>query len=145
MLPQERRDLLHDNGIEDKDIFIFRWRIPQVLCEAPPSWGAITDVELLSQAQLLAYRNDDLQQDFLKGKPPNIYYALIEEVMTDLVARQIAVKEEETIPYGDRAMNRYRRGPALNEESCPEVTKIGLGDPGKYDRLFPLNQKNPVI
>jgi hypothetical protein len=47
-----------------------------------------------------------------------------------------------SMQIGDREMNRYRRGPALNEESCPEVTKIGLGDPEKYNRLFPLNQRN---
>jgi hypothetical protein len=138
MLPQERRDLLHDNGINDRDIFIFTWRIPQVLCEAPRSWGAITDVELLSQAQLLAFKNNDLEQDFLKGKPPNIYYALIEEVMTDLVNRHIALKVEETIPYGDREMNKYRSGPALNEERCHEITGIGLGDEDTYNQLFPL-------
>jgi hypothetical protein len=39
-------------------------------------------------------------------------------------------------------MNRYRRGPALNEGRCPEVTRIGLGDQNTYDQLFPFNHGN---
>jgi hypothetical protein len=138
MTSEERRDLLNENDINEKDIFIFRWRIPQVLCEAPRSWGAITDVELLSQAELLAFKNDRLEQDFLNGMPRNIYYALIEEVMTDLVNRRIALREGEPIPYGNREMNRYRRGPALDDQRCHEITGIGLGDQDTYNRLFPL-------
>jgi hypothetical protein len=137
MLPEERRDLLHDNDIKDKDIFIFRWRIAQILCEAPITWGGLTDVELLIRAHLHGYQNKQLEQDYLKGRSHNVYTAIIEEVMTDLVARQVAIREEGTIFYGDREMNRYRRGPALNEGSCPEVTRIGLWDQNTYNRLFP--------
>ncbi|MGA8105027.1 MAG: hypothetical protein WB815_00125, partial [Nitrososphaeraceae archaeon] len=88
----------------------------------------ILDVELLFQARLLGFKNDELEQDFLKGNPPNIYYALIEEVMTDIVNRQIAIREEESIPYDNREMNRYRRGPALNDHRCREVNRTVLGD-----------------
>jgi hypothetical protein len=140
MTPKERRNHLHDNGIDDKDVFIFRWRIAQILCEAPITWGALTDVELLIRAHLHAYRDKQLEQDYLKGRAHNVYTAIIEEVMTDLVARQVAIIEKVSIFYGDREMTRYRRGPALNEESCPEVTGTGLGDQDTYDRLFPLNR-----
>jgi|GEM_PF-1657263 hypothetical protein len=138
MLRQERRQILQNNHINNRDIFIFRWRISQVLCEAPRKWGGLTDVELLIRAYLLGYQNNELEQDFLKGKPHNVYTAIIEEVMTDLVNRHIARKEEEKIPYGDREMSRYTSGPALNELGCRGVTRIGLGDPETYNRLFPV-------
>ena len=65
MADEERTQILHNNSINDRDIFIFRWRIPQVLCEAPRTWGGLTDVELLIRAQLLGYQNKELEQDFL--------------------------------------------------------------------------------
>lgn len=58
------------------------------------------------------------------------------------VARQVVIREEGTIFYGDREMNTYRRGPALHEGSCPEVTRIGLGDQNTYNRLFPPSHGN---
>jgi hypothetical protein len=80
----------------------------------------------------------------LEGKPHNVYKALIGEVMTDLVDRRIAIREEETINYGDIQMLKYRRGPALNVgkkyfRSCechfvtPEVFCRVLSD---SDRFF---------
>jgi hypothetical protein len=128
MSEDERREILRLNHINDRDIFIFRWRIPQVLCEAPRAWGALTDVELITRARLLGYQNNELEQDFLVGKPHNVYKALIDEVMTDLVDRRLAVRED-TIHYGEIEMQKYRRGPALNEDGCRRITSVGLGEP----------------
>jgi hypothetical protein len=133
---EERREIFRLNDIKDKDIFIFRWRILQVLCEAPATWGALTDVELITRARLLGYKNNELEQDFLAGKPHNVYKALIDEVMTDLVERRIVVRED-TINYGEIEMQKYRRGPALDEEGCLKITSIGMGDPDTYNRFFP--------
>jgi hypothetical protein len=108
---EERREIFRLNDIKDKDIFIFRWRILQVLCEAPETWGALTDVELITRARLLGYKNNELEQDFLVGNTcHNVYKALIDEVMTDLVNRRIVVTEEDTINYGEIKMQKYRRG-----------------------------------
>jgi hypothetical protein len=135
---EERREILRLNYIKDKDIFIFRWRILQVLCEAPETWGALTDVELITRARLLGYKNNELEQDFLVGNTcHNVYKALIDEVMTDLVNRRIVVREEDTINYGEIKMQKYRRGPALDEEGCRRITSIGLGDLDTYNRFFP--------
>ena len=95
-------------------------------------------MELITRAHLNAYQNNELKQDFLKGKPQNVYKALIDEVMTDLINRGVVIREEETLIYGDFEMNKYQRGPALNAEGCQRVTAIGLGDPDTYDQLFPM-------
>jgi hypothetical protein len=136
MSEDERREILRLNHINDRDIFIFRWRIPQVLCEAPRAWGALIDVELITRARLLGYQNNELEQDFLVGKPHNVYKALIDEVMTDLVDRRLAVRED-TIHYGEIEMQKYRRGPALNEDGCRRITSVGLGEPDTYNQFFP--------
>jgi hypothetical protein len=60
----ERREIFRLNDIKDKDIFIFRWRILQVLGEAPETWGDLTDVELITRARLVGYENNELEQDF---------------------------------------------------------------------------------
>jgi hypothetical protein len=65
----------------------------------------------------------------------NVYNALIDEVMTDLVNRRIVVTEEDTINYGEIKMQKYRRGPALDEEGCRRITSIGLGDLDTYIRF----------
>ena len=57
MSPEERREILQLNYINDTDIFRFRWRITQVLCEAPERWGALTDVDLITKARVLGYKN----------------------------------------------------------------------------------------
>jgi hypothetical protein len=137
MLPKERREILRLNDINERDIFIFRWRIPQVLCEEPKTWGASTDVELITRARLLGYKNNELEQNFLVGKPRTVHKALIDEVMTDLVERRIVVREEDTINYGEIEMQKYQRGPALGEEGCRRVTSIGLGDLDTYNKFFP--------
>ena len=134
----ERREILRLNYIRDKDIFIFRWRILQVLCQAPETWGALTDVELITRARLLGYKNNELEQYFLVGNTcNNVYKALIDEVMTDLVQRRIVVREEDTINYGEIEMQKYRKGPVLDEEGCRRITSIGMGDPDTYNRFFP--------
>jgi hypothetical protein len=74
----------------------------------------------------------------LRGKSHNVYAAIIDEAMIDLVDRHVAIRENETVPYGDREMHSYRRGPALNEERCHDITGIGLGDLTKYNQLFPI-------
>jgi hypothetical protein len=53
----------------------------------------------------------------LRGKSHNVYTAIIDEAMIDLVDRHVAIRENETVPYGDREMHSYRRGPALNEDA----------------------------
>jgi len=120
-----------------RDIFVFKWRVPQVLCEAPESWGGLSDVELIIRCALKAFENNELLQDFLNGKQNNVYKAIIDEVMYDLAGRGIALKDHLSIPYGDIEMNRYRKGPALTADKCREITNIGLGDENALDRIFP--------
>src|SRR5207245_192252 len=103
----EREQILKKYAINQRDIFIFKWRVPQVLCEAPLSWGALTDTELVIRCALRAFENNELQQDFLKGKPHNVYKAIIDEVMDDLVDRHVALRDDMAIPYGDIIMNKY--------------------------------------
>jgi hypothetical protein len=67
MPPNVRREIFRLNYINDNDIFIFRWRIPQVLCEAPETWGALTDVELITRARLLGYKKMSSNRIFWRG------------------------------------------------------------------------------
>lgn len=110
---EERHQILKEYSINQRDIFIFKWRIPQVLCEAPPNWGGLLDPELTFRAALKAYENQELQQDFLKGKPNNVYKAIMDEVMGDLVERRVAAGDDVAIPYAEIEMCRYRKGRAL--------------------------------
>ncbi len=123
---EERHQILKRYSIGKKDIFVFKWRVPQVLCEAPESWGGLSDVELIIRCALKAFENNELLQDFLNGKQNNVYKAIIDEVMYDLAGRGIALKDHLSIPYGDIEMNRYRKGPALTADKCREITNIGL-------------------
>jgi len=123
---EERHQILKRYSIGKKDIFVFKWRVPQVLCEAPESWGGLSDVELIIRCALNAFENNELLQDFLNGKQNNVYKAIIDEVMYDLAGRGIALKDHLSIPYGDIEMNRYRKGPALTADKCREITNIGL-------------------
>ena len=113
----DRQNILNKHAIERDDIFTFRWRVPQVLCEAPKEWGSLTEIELLIRSALNAYKNTELQQDFLQGKE-NIYGVLMEEVMEDLVKRSIAVRDNERVPFGKISMNKYRKGPALSDKAA---------------------------
>jgi hypothetical protein len=61
--------------------------------------GSINRRRILIRAHLHGYQNKQLEQDYLKGRPHNVYTAIIEEVMTDLVALQVAIREEGTIFY----------------------------------------------
>jgi hypothetical protein len=135
---KERKKILKNQAIDAQDIFRFRWRIAQILCEMPPTWGGLTDVDLIMESCSSAYSNDELKQDFLKGKPRNFYKELIDEVMEDLVNRNIAEKEEWALPYGDIDMYRYRKGRSLNQKRCDEVLRIQRGDQGLFNKLFPL-------
>jgi len=123
---EERHQILKRYSIGKRDIFVFKWRVPQVLCEAPESWGGLSDVELIIRCALKAFENNELLQDFLNGKQNNVYKAIIDEVMYDLAGRGIALKDHLSIPYGDIEMNRYRKGPALTADKCREITNIGL-------------------
>ena len=123
---EERHQILKRYSIGNRDIFVFKWRVPQVLCEAPESWGGLSDVELIIRCALKAFENNELLQDFLNGKQNNVYKAIIDEVMYDLAGRGIALKDHLSIPYGDIEMNRYRKGPALTADKCREITNIGL-------------------
>lgn len=137
MMKTDRNKILEDNAITLSDIFAFKWRIPQVLCEAPEGWGSLTEVELLIRSALHAYDNMELQQDFLKGKSQNVYSAIMEEVMEDLVNRNIAVQNE-SLAYETFYMKRYSKGHALSAEKCKEVLKYGRGDQILFDALFPI-------
>ena len=64
MSNKEREKILKDQTINDEDIFRFRWRIAQVLCEVPESWGGLTNVELFIRAHLHGYRNAQLERNF---------------------------------------------------------------------------------
>jgi len=110
---KQRDEILKTQSITKNDIFIFKWRIPQILCEVPPSWGALTDIELMIRSALNAFENGELKRDFLSGKSDNIYKAIIDDVMDDLVVREVALKDKLTIPYGDREMDSYRKGISL--------------------------------
>ena len=123
---EERHQILKRYSIGKRDIFVFKWRVPQVLCEAPESWGGLSDVELIIRCALKAFENNELLQDFLNGKQNNVYRAIIDEVMYDLAGRGIALKDHLSISYGDIEMNRYRKGPALTADKCREITNIGL-------------------
>jgi hypothetical protein len=112
----DRNKILIDNAITSSDIFAFKWRIPQVLCEAPEIWGSLTQVELLIRSALHAYENKELQQDFLKGKSYNVYNVIMDEVMEDLVNRGIAI-EDESLVYEARCMKRYSKGHTLIAEN----------------------------
>jgi hypothetical protein len=138
MSKRERKEILKAQAIDDEDIFRFRWRIAQILCEAPTSWGGLTDVELIIRAHLHGYRNLQLERDFLKGKHPNFYKALIDDVMTDLVKRGVAYREDETIPFGDIEMYKYKRGRSLTKVRCDKIIGTGLGDKKIYSQLFPV-------
>jgi hypothetical protein len=85
-----------------------------------------------------AYENKDLQQDFLKGKSQNVYKALMDEVMEDLMKRDIAIRDIQTIAYESFYMNRCRMGHVLTLEKCNEVLKYGRGDQKLFDELFPI-------
>jgi hypothetical protein len=116
----DRQNILKKHAIGRDDIFTFRWRVPQVLCEAPKEWGSLTEIELLIRSTLNAYKNTELQQDFLQGKE-NIYSVLMEQIMEDLVKRGVAVRDDERIPFGKINMNKYRRGAALTDNNCEKV------------------------
>ena len=141
MSKRDRKQILRSQDINDEDIFRFRWRIAQVLCEAPLTWGGLTDVELIIRAHLHGYRNLQLERDFLGGKRSNFYKALIDEIMTDLLKRGIAYREDETIPFGDLEMYKYKKGRSLTKVRCDKLVGIGLGDRKIYSHLFPLNQR----
>lgn len=134
----DQNRILIDNAITSSDIFAFKWRIPQVLCEVPKSWGALTEVELLIRSALHAYENKELQQDFLKGKLQNVYKAIMEEIMEDLVIRGIAIKDEQSIAYEEGYISRYRKGSALTPEKCEQVLRYGRGHQELFDSLFPI-------
>ena len=104
---EERHQILKRYSIGKRDIFVFKWRVPQVLCEAPESWGGLSDVELIIRCALKAFENNELLQDFLNGKQNNVYKAIIDEVMYDLAGRGIALKDHLSISHGDIEMNRY--------------------------------------
>src|SRR5205807_3030131 len=123
---EERHQILKRYSIGNRDIFVLKWRVPQVLCEAPESWGGLSDVELIIRCALKAFENNELLQDFLNGKQNNVYKAIIDEVMYDLAGRGIALKDHFSISCGDIEMNRYRKGPALTADKCREITNIGL-------------------
>jgi hypothetical protein len=71
--------------------------------------GGLLDSEFIFRAALKAYENQELQQDFLKGKSNNVYKAIMDEVMDDLVERRIAARDDVTIPYAEIEMCRYRK------------------------------------
>jgi hypothetical protein len=87
---------------------------------------------------LHGYRNLQLERDFLEGKHSNFYKALIDEVMTDLVKRGVVYREDETIPFGDIEMYKYKRGRSLTKVRCDKIIGTGLGDKKIYSQLFPV-------
>lgn len=87
---------------------------------------------------LKAYENEELQQDFLKGKSHNVYKAIVDEVMEDLVQRGAVIRDDMTVPYAEVELCRYRKAPALTEDKCREITRILLGDENSLERMFPL-------
>jgi hypothetical protein len=137
---EERQQILKANYINERDLFLFKWRVPQVLCEAPESWGGLTDIELIFRSALGGFENYELMQAFLRGKGHSVYKAIIDEVADDLVRRRIVVKEDMTIPYEDFDMNRYSIGPALTGDKRGTITTIGSGDPKLFDQLFPIHE-----